>query len=92
MRSNQEALMVIAETAADSSQDIYQRRTDLAGLPKSVRFLGDGARQNALPSVMARAICEFEVVKGNAAYRQGERFYLTPAQAESAYFSGRRGA
>lgn len=28
---------------------------------------------------------EFEVVSGNAAYREGERFYLTPAQAQRAY-------
>jgi hypothetical protein len=28
---------------------------------------------------------EFEVVTGNAAYREGERFYLTAAQAERVY-------
>jgi hypothetical protein len=33
---------------------------------------------------------EFEVIAENAAYKRGERFYLTPAQAKRAYFSGRR--
>ena len=32
---------------------------------------------------------EFEVVTGNAAYREGERFYLTPAQAQRVYFLGK---
>lgn len=44
-------------------------------LPPSVRLL-------AAPS---GALCEFEVVSGNAAYREGERFYLTPERASRAY-------
>lgn len=46
-------------------------------LPRSVRLL-------AAPQE-ARAFCEFEVVSGNAAYREGERFYLTQAKARRAY-------
>jgi hypothetical protein len=33
---------------------------------------------------------EFEVIAENAAYRKGERFYLTPSQAKRAYFADRR--
>ncbi|WP_159726039.1 hypothetical protein [Methylosinus sp. Ce-a6] len=48
-------------------------------LPRSVRLL-------AWPrEACARAFCEFEVVSGNAAYREGERFYLTRAKARRAY-------
>jgi hypothetical protein len=46
-------------------------------LPRCVRLL-------AAP-VEACAFCEFEVVSGNAAYREGERFYLTRAKAQRAY-------
>lgn len=45
-------------------------------LPRNVRFLGAQG---------ADSLCEFEVVSGNAAYREGERFYLTPANAQKAY-------
>jgi len=46
-------------------------------LPRSVRLLAAPAE--------ACAFCEFEVVSGNAAYREGERFYLTQAKARRAY-------
>jgi hypothetical protein len=46
-------------------------------LPRCVRLLAAPAE--------ARAFCEFEVVSGNAAYREGERFYLTQAKARRAY-------
>jgi hypothetical protein len=50
--------------------------SDLGPLPRSVRLLG-------APS--GDGLCEFEVVRGNAAYREGERFYLTAAKAQRAY-------
>jgi hypothetical protein len=59
-------------------------------LPKSVRLLRarkDGARSPAKGGKPADAMCEFEVVTGNAAYCKGEHFYLTPAQARRAYGS-----
>lgn len=60
----------------------------LSRLPRSVRFLGTspGRPNDASPAgARASGLCEFEVVSGNAAYREGERFYLTPAQAQRAY-------
>ncbi len=59
-------------------------------LPKSVRLRSNPSAQNNIARQPAIGMFEFEVVAENAAYRKGERFYLTPAQAESAYFSGRR--
>ncbi|HMK88384.1 MAG TPA: hypothetical protein VK446_01940 [Methylocystis sp.] len=47
-------------------------------LPKRARRLGREPDTDA-------DLCEFEVVAGNAAYQQGERFYLTRAQARNAY-------
>jgi hypothetical protein len=38
----------------------------------------------------ATEMYEFEVIAENAAYRKGERFYLTPSQAKRAYFADRR--
>ncbi|PWB94578.1 hypothetical protein [Methylosinus sporium] len=46
-------------------------------LPRCVRLLTAPAEP--------LAFCEFEVVSGNAAYRAGERFYLTQAKARRAY-------
>ncbi len=51
-------------------------------LPSKVRCLGKIATPSDQPS---KGMYEFVVVKGNAAYREGERFYLTPAQAQRAY-------
>jgi len=59
-------------------------------LPKSVCLRNTPAAQNNITRRPAIGMYEFEVVTENAAYKKGERFYLTPAQAESAYFSGRR--
>ena len=53
----------------------------LALLPKTVRLLR-GALQGAQA---ADALCEFEVLAGNAAYQKGEHFFLTPARARRAY-------
>ncbi len=58
-------------------------------LPRSVFFRGAPfARDENAP--LAADMYEFEVIAENAAYKRGERFYLTPAQAKRAYFSGRR--
>ncbi len=58
----------------------------LSRLPKSVRLLGKQQTHGApeLSAAMA-AMYEFEVLTGNAAYRAGERFYLTAGQARRAY-------
>jgi hypothetical protein len=51
-------------------------------LPRTVRLVGPSLRTTqALPM----DFYEFEVVSGNACYREGERFYLTPVQARRAY-------
>jgi len=74
MASN-ERLIVLDEEALDAA---------LRLLPRSVRFLGQ------TPARIDAGLCEFEVVSGNAAYKQGEHFYLTQAQARRAYLAGRR--
>ncbi|ATQ70111.1 hypothetical protein [Methylosinus trichosporium] len=55
------------------------RSADLRLLPRSVRFLG------GTTGMISDGLVEFEVVSGNAAYREGERFFLTPAKARKAY-------
>ena len=60
-------------------------RAGVTSLPKRVRFLGSSV-QTDLPTLPARSVYEFEVITGNAAYREGERFYLTPAKA-NIYFN-----
>jgi hypothetical protein len=57
----------------------------LSHLPKSVRFLGEVPAEMDCKPQQSAGMCQFEVVKGNAAYREGERFYLTPAQAQRIY-------
>jgi hypothetical protein len=69
--------MHIDESVCDEARAVWERKADSIGLPKHVRFLGAGR------------LYEFEVVAGNASYREGERFYLTPAQARRAYFPDR---
>ncbi len=63
---------------ASDGRRTYQRRPGASGLPKCVFSHGRKASGGDL--------YEFEVIAGNAAYSEGERFYLTPAQARSAYF------
>jgi hypothetical protein len=48
----------------------------LRRLPKNVRRVGAAFQPN---------LVEFEVVVGNASYREGEHFYLTAEQARRAY-------
>jgi hypothetical protein len=77
-RGAMEATMTIDQGAGN----FWERSAHSLGLPKKVRLRG-----SATPSA---PVYEFEVIAGNASYREGERFYLTPAQAERAYFSARR--
>jgi hypothetical protein len=65
--------------AAICEKDDEVRGADFGLLPRSVRFVG------ANGGASVGGLCEFEVVSGNAAYREGERFYLTPAKAQKAY-------
>jgi hypothetical protein len=60
----------------------------LSRLPKHVRLVKGASGQGADPPD-PNDLYEFEVVTGNASYMEGERFYLTPAQAQRAYFSSR---
>jgi hypothetical protein len=64
---------------------IWRRTAPSTGLPKCVRPLDGGWTQDAPTVQFAGQMVEFEVVTGNAAYREGERFYLTAAQAKYAY-------
>lgn len=57
----------------------------LGQLPKNVRLVG-GPDISLAPQDQEK-LYEFEVLTGNACYREGERFYLTPAQARRAYLS-----
>lgn len=67
------------------------RRSDHApGLPKRVRLRGGGAAAEGSSSPQTGDY-EFEVVTGSAAWREGERFYLTAAQALRAYFETGQG-
>lgn len=80
------------ENVGKRRRRICERSAAATGLPKYACFLGRRPR-TAPTDFSAPPGCdfyEFEVVRANAAYHQGERFYLTPTQAERAYFSGRR--
>jgi hypothetical protein len=67
---------IIREAILEKADDAAG--ADLGLLPKSVRQLVPSADG-------AEGLCEFEVVSGNAAFREGERFYLTPSKALKAY-------
>ncbi len=56
-----------------------EQNTALRHLPRNVRLVGAARAQEG------NGFYEFEVVMGNAAYREGEHFYLTPAKAQCAY-------
>ena len=58
-------------------------------LPRSVVLRGAPSARDDAPRP-ATEMYEFEVIAENAAYRKGERFYLTPSQAKRAYFANRR--
>jgi hypothetical protein len=89
-REDGEAAMSVSEHSGSGVLELSGQRAHWGHLPKSVCLRSKPSAQNnpALQPVVG--MYEFEVVTGNAAYREGERFYLTPAQAKRAYFSGRR--
>lgn len=60
---------------------------DEGALDAARRLLPKSARLVARKAVAG--LWEFEVVTGNAAYKTGEHFYLTQAQADRAYRPGR---
>lgn len=67
--ANRDGIALLDETASDAARRL---------LPKSVRRVDQAAAFDA-------ELCEFEVLTGNAAYKAGEHFYLTHAQAAQAY-------
>jgi hypothetical protein len=54
-----------------------------------VRLVGGAAQAG---DGLDDGLLEFEVLKGNAAYGEGERFFLTPAQARRANLTPPRAA
>jgi len=58
-------------------------------LPRNVRLVGGAAQAG---DGLDDGLLEFEVLKGNAAYGEGERFFLTPAQARRANLTPPRAA
>jgi hypothetical protein len=79
--------MSVEQRAANWIANFSESGAPLGHLPKNVRFLGQAPTQADPSSV---GMYEFEVVTGNAAYREGERFYLTPSQAQRVYFVARQ--
>ena len=61
-------------------REFKEQGAALNHLPKSVRFLGEAPTETECMPQKSAGMYEFEVVTGNAAYREGERFYLTPAK------------
>jgi hypothetical protein len=61
---------------------------ELGALDAARRLLPKSVRRVEREAAFESGLCEFEVVTGNAAYKTGEHFYLTRAQADQAY--GRR--
>ena len=78
------AMMDMDQGASNWVRDFREQGAPTCHLPKSVRFLGEVPAAETRQDPCA-AMYEFEVVTGNAAYREGERFYLTPAQAQRVY-------
>lgn len=79
--------MSIDQDAGNWVRDFKDQSAALSLLPKNVRFLGETPRQSDRLLQSLNGFYEFEVVTGNAAYKEGERFYLTAAQAKRAYFA-----
>ena len=76
-------MMDMDQGARNWVRDFKEQGAPIGHLPKSVRFLGEVPAETRQDPFAA--MYEFEVVTGNAAYREGERFYLTPAQAQRVY-------
>jgi hypothetical protein len=83
-----EPAMRIDKDGESGASEVLRRSAHSHPLPKQVRLRAGDALAGGANSPGA-GVYEFEVVTGNAAYREGERFYLTPAQAARAYFSDR---
>jgi hypothetical protein len=77
--------MAIEEAAGNWIGEFREQGASLSRLPKNVRFLGEVPTETDSMFQQSDGMYEFEVVTGNAAYREGERFYLTPAQARRVY-------
>jgi hypothetical protein len=79
--------MAFDEGAKNWVPEFREQDASLSRLPKNVRFLGEALTEVDCMSQSSTGMYEFEVVRGNAAYKEGERFYLTPAQAQRVYFT-----
>jgi hypothetical protein len=77
--------MAIAGGAGTWGREFREQGASLSRLPKNVRFLGEVPTKTGCEPQSTTLMYEFEVLTGNAAYREGERFYLTPAQAQRVY-------
>lgn len=77
--------MSAGQAIAISLRDGGALNASLSLLPKNVLLLGEAAPLTGDAPEPLAGLYEFEVVTGNAAYREGERFYLTQAQAKRAY-------
>lgn len=73
------------EGARNLVREFGGQDASLSRLPQSVRLLGAVPTETDCMSQPSTGLYEFEVVRGNASYREGERFYLTPAQAQRVY-------
>jgi len=79
------ATMPIDQGARKGVLDFREPDASISRLPKNVRFVGEVPTETDCMPQPSNGMYEFEVVTGNAAYREGERFYLTAAQAERVY-------
>jgi hypothetical protein len=73
---------VFSRAVALAQSEANQRKRE--GETRALRMLPREARLLRAP-LDGEGMCEFEVTAGNAAWREGEHFYLTPAQARTAY-------
>ncbi len=67
------------------TREFREQGASLRRLPKSVRFLGKWPADADCAPDRSSGMYEFEVVTGNAAYQEGERFYLTHGEAQRVY-------
>lgn len=80
------------EGARNWVRDFREQGASLSRLPQNVRFLGEVLTEADCMPQSSTGMYEFEVITGNAAYKEGERFYLTPAQAQRVYLLVRQGS
>jgi hypothetical protein len=85
-QSNEESVMNSANGVLELSENCVNSNH----LPRSVLLRGAPSARDDKARRPATDMYEFEVIAENAAYRKGERFYLTPSQAKRAYFADRR--